>query len=75
MEGKMQKKTPYVLIVVIVLLFGASTVLWSDSNFCPIQLAGDKAFEDLPQNKVLSTGEVYSIPRDQVLVEMATATW
>lgn len=71
----MQKKTPYVLIVVIVLLLGASTVLWSDSNICPIQLTGDKTFEDLPQNMILSTGKVYSIPRDQVLVEMATATW
>jgi hypothetical protein len=71
----MQRKTPYVLIFVIVLLLGASMVLWADSNFCPIQPAGDKAFVDLPQKKVLSTEEVYSIPRDQVLVEMATATW
>ena len=71
----MQKKTPYILIFVIVFLLGASPVLWSDSNFCPVQTAGDKATVDSPQKKILNTGEVYSIPRNQVLVEMATATW
>ncbi|MGB2697487.1 MAG: hypothetical protein WBD28_06455 [Candidatus Zixiibacteriota bacterium] len=71
----MQKKMTYVLIFVIVLLLGASTVLWSDSTFCPIQPAGDKDAVDLPQKRISGTGKAYSVPRNQVLVEMATATW
>lgn len=71
----MLKKMRYVLVFMIVFLLGVSMVLWADSNFCPIKTAGDEAFGDLPQNRVLNTGKVYSIPRDQVLVEMATATW
>lgn len=71
----MQKKIPYVLIFVIVLLVVTSTVLWSDSNFCPLPTAGDKVAVDLPQKKILSPGKVYSVPRNQVLVEMGTATW
>jgi hypothetical protein len=71
----MQKKMVCVLIFVIVLLIGASTVLWADSTFCPIQPPGDKDVVDLPQKKISGTGKVYSVPRNQVLVEMATATW
>ena len=71
----MQKKMAFVLIFVIVLLLGASTVLRADSTFCPIQPAGDNDFVDLPQKNISATGKAYSVPRNQVLVEMATATW
>jgi hypothetical protein len=71
----MRKRTSCVLGFLIVFVFGLSTVLWADSGFCPIPSAEYEAISDLPQEEVGALRENYSIPRNQVLLEIGTGTW
>ena len=65
----------YVLVCAIVFLLGANYLLGTDSDTNPVYYNQDKVFQDLPQGKILSPVKNYSLPRNQVLLEMGTATW
>jgi len=68
---KMQKRMPYVLGVLIILLLGSSTVFGADSGVCPVYPTGNEAVLNPPQQEeVLTPGEKYSVPRNQVLLEV-----
>lgn len=71
----MQKRVLFAVGFLIILVFASGVTLGTDSNFCPIILDGDKTAVDLAQEKVLAPEKNYSVPRDQVLLEIATATW
>jgi hypothetical protein len=71
----MQKEVSSGLELLIVLLFGLSINAWAGSNFCPIHFTPSKAILDLPQKEVFTPGTNYSIPRNQVLLEISTGTW
>ena len=71
----MQKRVLFAVGFLIILVFGSGVTLGTDLNVCPIILDGDKAVVDLPQEKVLAPEKNYSVPRNQVLLEIATATW
>lgn len=70
----MQMRMSYLLELLIVLLFGSSIVLWADSGVCPIHFTEDKVMLDLPQEEVFTLREDYSVPRDQVLLEVLGRT-
>jgi len=71
----MQKRMRYVLFFLIISVFGSGVLLSADSNFCPLPSTGGKATVDLPQEKVLAPEKSYSVERNQVLLEISTATW
>jgi hypothetical protein len=66
----MQKRMSYVLGLLIILFFGSSIVFGADSGVCPIHPAGNTAILELPQEQVLAPGKSYSVPRNQVLLEV-----
>ena len=71
----MQKRVLFAVGFLIILVFAAGATLGTDANFCPIILDGDKTAVDSPGAKVLAPENNYSVPRNQVLLEIATATW
>jgi hypothetical protein len=64
-----------ILACVIIFMFGSNLLLGTDSDTSPTYYNQNKVFLDLPQGKILSPEKNYSLPRDQVLMEMGTATW
>ena len=66
----MQKRMFYVLGLLMVLFLGSSVVLGGDAGVCPIHSTDGKAILDLPQEEVLTSKGNYSVPRNQVLLEM-----
>jgi len=72
---KMQKEVSSGLELLIVLLFGLSINAWAGSNFCPIYYMNDGVVSDLTQKEAATQRKNYSVPRNQVLLEIGTATW
>jgi hypothetical protein len=67
----MQRKMPYVLAILIVLLLGSGVVSWADAGVCPVDPADNDAVVDLPQEEVLPSGKDYTyVDRNQVLLEV-----
>lgn len=71
----MQKKRSYVLVFLIVLLFRFAIALGVDSNLSPAPSTKDQTILSSPKVTVSSFVPNFSVPRDQVLVEIATGTW
>jgi hypothetical protein len=71
----MQKRVLFAVGFMIILIFASGVTLGIDSNFCPIILDGNKTAVDSPEAKILAPEKNYSVPRNQVLLEIATATW
>jgi len=71
----MQKKVSYGLVLMIVLLSGFSINVWSGSNFCPVHSTQAETMMALPQKENRLPKTSYSIPRNQVLLEIITGTW
>jgi hypothetical protein len=64
-----------ILACAVIFIFGSNLLLGTDSDTSPTYYNQDKAFLDLPQGRILTPGKNYSLPRNQVLLEMGTATW
>jgi hypothetical protein len=71
----MQKKVSYGLVLMTVLFSGFSINAWWDSNFCPVHSIPAETVMALPQKENCLPKTSYSITRDQVLLEIITATW
>jgi hypothetical protein len=72
---KMRKRLFYGLGLCIILFCRWSSVVWAGSNFCPIDYMNDGAASDLTQKEATTQRKNYSVPRNQVLLEIGTATW
>jgi len=70
----MQRRISYLLGLLIILLFGSSIVLRADSNVCPVGSTQDQTVLDLPQKEAVTPGGAFSVPRNQVLLEIITRT-
>jgi len=70
----MQRRVTCFLGLLILLFLGSTSVLGVESNFCPDLFRGDQTVLDLPQEEVY-TPEKGLVPRNQVLLEIATGTW
>jgi hypothetical protein len=71
----MQKEASSGVELLIVLLFGLSINASAGSDFCLIHFTPSEAILDLPRKEVFTPGTNYSIPRNQVLLEIGTGTW
>jgi hypothetical protein len=71
----MKRRTLYLLGLLVMFCFGSSTALGADLSLCPIHSTNNKAVLDLPQGKIFTPGKNYSVPRNQVLLEIGTGTW
>lgn len=71
----MQKRISRRLTLLIFLFFSLSINAWSVSNFCVFQSDQDKTIQDLSEEEFIEPEAEYSIPRDQVLLEIFTGTW
>jgi hypothetical protein len=67
---KVKKRTFYLLGLLVIFCFGSSIALGADLGLCPIHSTDNEAILDLPQEEILTSGESYSIPRNQVLLEV-----
>jgi hypothetical protein len=70
---KVKKRTFYLFGLLIILFLGSSIVLGGDAGYCPDPFS--KVILDQPQEEVLTLETNFSIPRNQVLLEIITATW
>jgi len=73
--GKVQKRLSYIVGLVIILLFGSSIISLADSDLFPIGSEDSEDAADMTRKEVLTARKSHSLPRNQVLLEIATATW
>ena len=67
----MQKRMSCLFGFLIILFFGSSIVFGADSGVCPVYPTHNEAVLNPPQQEeVLTPGEKYSVPRNQVLLEV-----
>ncbi|MFQ6002130.1 MAG: hypothetical protein ACE5KJ_00100 [Candidatus Zixiibacteriota bacterium] len=71
----MQKRMLYVLSLLIISFLGSSIVLGGDAGICPAPSAKDQTVLDSPTEPVIIPAGKGSVPRNQVLLEIVTATW
>ncbi len=74
----MQSKTICFCLFLIFILGFLGSLLWAQSmeNVCPINQGDDRLIEAPPvQRGEISSSKDYTVPRKQVLLEIATATW
>jgi hypothetical protein len=71
----MQKKVSCGLGLMVILFSGFSINAWSGSDFCPIDFTQAETIMALPQKENRLPKTSCSIPRNQVLLEIITATW
>lgn len=71
----MQKRAPYVLGLLILVLFTSGMVLRADSNYCPDPNAKDQIVLDSPEELVTMPAGKGSVSRNQVLLEIGEGTW
>ena len=73
---RMQKKVSYRLGLFMVLWSVWSAVAWSGSNICPVHTTQSKTtLDSSKKEEIPAEGKIYSVPRNQVLLEIATGTW
>jgi hypothetical protein len=71
----MQKRTFYLLGLLIILFFGSSIVLGGDAGVCPVPSPQMQTTLDLPQPEGGSALEqAGSVPRNCVLLELFAST-
>jgi len=71
----MQKRILYFLGFFMILLFGSSIVLGAESNVCPVGSIQDQTVLSSPTEVVTIPAENPYVKRNQVLLEIMTATW
>ena len=71
----MRKGASYLLGCLIILLLGSSMGFGADSGSGPVRHTKDQTILSSPGEKVAVWGEKFSVPRNQVLLEIFTATW
>ena len=71
----MQKRTLYMLGVIIILVFGSSIVLGGDSGVCPLPSTSDQTILSSPAEPIIDPIENFTIPRNCVLLELFAGTW
>lgn len=71
---KMQKRTCYVLGLLIVLFLGSSIVLGGDSGVCPLPSRNNQAVLSPSGEAVTAPAENPTVPRNCVLLELFAST-
>jgi len=71
----MRRRTLYLLGLLVILLFGSSIVLGAELNFCPDPSSEDQTVLSSPTEVVTIPAENPYVKRNQVLLEIMTATW
>jgi len=72
---KVQNRTINIMGLLIILISGSGIIVWADSEIPSVHSTDDLDGADMTQDEVFRSGISYSIPRDQVLLEIATGTW
>lgn len=70
----MSKRTCYLLGILILLVFGSSVAFGIDTKVCPVGSTEGQTVLDLPQKETPVPENSASVPRNQVLLEIATST-
>ena len=72
----MQRRITFWLGFLLVLFWGWSDIAWSGSNVCPVRTTqGKTTLDSSEKEEIPAEGKIYSVPRNQVLLEIATGTW
>ncbi len=72
---KVQNRITNIMGLLIILISGSGIILWPDSDIASVDSTYDLDVAHMTQYEVFRSRTSYSIPRDQVLLEIATGTW
>ena len=71
----MRSKILYFSVFLVFLLLGSGLLAQPSLDFCPIEPGEESIQAPIPEVRTLPSAREYTVPRRQIVVEIATATW